>query len=263
MNGSKKIVSFLYLFISSLIFSSFLMSENQPHRLKIGLLIMATGKYTVFLKPLFESADKYFLSQHNVTYFVFTDGDIPCSDHAVKIFQQRLGWPYDTLMRFSVYNAARDLFSDFDYLYCCDADMLFVDTVGDEILGARIATEHPGFAPRSIGGSRKRGTYEQHRFSTAYIDDNEGEYYFAGGFYGGAKQEILQLFETVVKNIETDLKKDYIAIWHDESHLNRYFIDNKPTMILNPSYCYPEKWRLPYPKKLLALDKEHSEFQVK
>ena len=37
----------------------------------------------------------------------------------------------------------------------------------------------------------------------------------------------------------------------------RYFIDNKPTKILNPSYCYGESMNIPFDKKLLALDKKH------
>jgi hypothetical protein len=41
--------------------------------------------------------------------------------------------------------------------------------------------------------------------------------------------------------------------------MNRYFIDNQPTKILDPSYCYPESWNIPFNKKLLALDKNHSD----
>lgn len=237
--------------------------NNEPKRLKVGLLVMATGRYTVFLEPLFKSAEKYFLPNHDVTYFVFTDGDVPNLPNVVKIFQKRIGWPYDTLMRFSVYLSSRSLLSSMDYLYSCDADMLFVDSVGDEILSERVATEHPGFVPKTASGKRPRGSYETNSLSTAYVGPDEGNYYFAGGFYGGSIKEMLTLFQRLTNNIEKDLEKNHIAVWHDESHLNRYFIDYTPTTILSPSYCYPESWKLPYAKKLLALDKQHSEFQTK
>jgi hypothetical protein len=43
--------------------------------------------------------------------------------------------------------------------------------------------------------------------------------------------------------------------------MNRYFIDNKPTKILNPSYCYGESMNIPFERKLIALDKNHSEIR--
>jgi len=65
-----------------------------------------------------------------------------------------------------------------------------------------------------------------------------------------------------IKNrIDRDLKNNLIAQWHDESHLNRYFIDNCPSKILPPSYCYGEGMRLPFQKKLIALDKNHKEMR--
>lgn len=68
--------------------------------------------------------------------------------------------------------------------------------------------------------------------------------------------------KTISENIEIDLKEhNIIAQWHDESHMNRYFHQNTPTIELSPSYCYPESWSLPFNKKLLALDKNHSEIR--
>jgi histo-blood group ABO system transferase len=85
--------------------------------------------------------------------------------------------------------------------------------------------------------------------------------YFAGGFNGGSSIEFLKMCDKISTNIEKDLQNGYIAIWHDESHLNRYFLDNPPTKILDPGYCYPESWGLPFSKKLLALDKNHEEMR--
>ncbi len=243
------------LFLSAIFCVAFLsVQADEQNKYNVGLLIVATGKYIQFVKPLIDSAQQYFCANHNVTYFVFTDGEPPKMDNVVKIEQKRLGWPYDTMMRLSMYDKSKDILEKMDYLFAVDADMRFVDTVGDEILSDRVATLHPGF----VG---KRGSYENCKESTAHIGPHEGSRYFAGGFNGGSAPEFLKLAKTITENIENDLSKNIIAVWHDESHINRYFIDNPPTCILSPSYCYPESWHIPYHKRLLALDKNHAEFR--
>lgn len=238
------------------ILSFCLLAHQAIDGAQIGLLIMATGKYTYFVPPLIKSAEKHFCTNHDVTYFIFTDGQIESipSAHIITIYEKRLGWPFDSMMRYHVYAKHKDLLSAQDYLFACDADMLFVDKVGDEILGKRVATQHPGF----IG---KRGSYETNVLSTACVLPHEGEHYFAGGFYGGSTVDFFKILDTNIRNIDDDYSRGLIAVWHDESHWNRYCIDNPPTVILNPAYCYPESWNLPYPKKLLALDKNHQEFR--
>ncbi len=220
----------------------------------VGLLVVATGKYIQFVKPLIESAEQHFCKNHRVTYFIFTDQEPIPLPNTVYVFQKRLGWPFDTMNRYHIYYNNRDLLKSQDYLFASDADMLFVGEVGDEILGERVATLHPGF----IG---KRGTYETKPNSRACVHSREGKHYFAGGFYGGARDSFLQILKTNIANIDDDLSRGVVAVWHDESHWNRYCIDHPPTVILSPSYCYPENWNLPYPKKLLALDKDHAKIR--
>ncbi len=221
---------------------------------KVGLLIVATGKYDRFVDPLIESARKHFCTDQEVTYFVFTDGTISEGDDVVRVFQSRMGWPYDTMMRNDVYNQHKELFSSQDYLYAVDADMLFVDTVGTEIFGDRVATLHVGY----IG---TRGTYETDPDSLACVYPDEGEYYFAGGIFGGSREEFFKIIAETTSRIYDDLSHGIIAIWHDESHWNRYCIDHKPTVILSPSYCFPEGRHYNYPQKLLCLDKNHAEMR--
>jgi histo-blood group ABO system transferase len=229
---------------------------NLPKKHNVGLCVMATGRYDVYAERMVESARKFFCPNQNVTFFVFTDGTIKESSDVVKIYQKRLGWPHDTLKRFEVYDAHKELFHEMDYLFATDADMLFVDTVGDEILAERVATLHPGYY-----NNPNHGSYEKNKRSKAYIGQREGKCYFAGGFYGGSRNEFLKFMAEAKKRIDQDLSWNYIAVWHDESHLNRYFVDNPPTLILDPSYCYPEAWDLPFPKRLLALDKNHTEMR--
>lgn len=247
---------FFAVFGCSFLFHVSCAHEKKP---KIGLLVMATDKYTVFLPPLFRSADRYFLPGYDRTYFVFTDGQVPVSDHIVRIEQKRLGWPYDTMMRFKVYALAAPYFADMDYVFAIDADMLFVDRVGAEILGERVATRHPGYCLPQ----QPEDDYERAPTSKACVKRGEGEYYFAGGFYGGTKDEFLKMARACTITIMDDLARGVIAKWHDESHLNRYFIDNPPSIVLSPSYCYPKEWNLPFVRKLLALPKKYSEFKRK
>lgn len=230
-------------------------TSNFVEAANVGLLVVATGKYIQFVKPLIESAEKHFCKNHRVTYFVFTDQDPISLPHTVYVFQERLGWPFDTMNRYHVYYAHREIFREQDYLFASDADMLFVDEVGDEILGERVATLHPGFV-------KKRGTYERRSDSRACVQEGEGSYYFAGGFYGGTQAAFLHILKTNIESIDDDLNREVIAIWHDESHWNRYCIDYPPTVVLSPSYCYPENWNLPYLKKLLALDKDHAKIRM-
>jgi len=234
-------------------FSAFMMNQIAAEN-RVALCITATGKYDVFANQLIRSARQFFLTDKQVNYFVFTDGVVEEAEDVVIVHQPRLGWPYDTMMRFEIYLNHKELFKDFDYVFAVDADMLFVDYIGEEILGDLVGTIHPGFY-------NSRGTYETRRKSKACVRPREGEYYFAGGFYGGKRENFILLLKETSKNIREDLKRNIIAIWHDESHLNRYFIDHPPTVKLSPSYCYPESWSLPFSKKLLALDKNHSELR--
>lgn len=224
--------------------------------MKVGLLVICTNKYIRFLQPLIEGADKYFLPNQEVTYFVFTDRpiEIESSRQIVRIETEHKPWPWMTLGRYKIFQNSKDLLQEMDYLYYCDADMKFVSEVGDEILENRVATQHPGYYGR-------RGTPEVNPQSLACVYPDEHMEYFAGGFNGGTSEEYLKMARILSTNIDIDYSRDLIAIWHDESHLNRYFIDYPPTKILNPSYCYPESWDIPFEKKLLALDKTHSEIR--
>jgi histo-blood group ABO system transferase len=227
---------------------------------KIGLLVISTNKYINFLQPLISSADSFFLKEHDVTYFIFTNQkDIKIDTNRQVIFNyvDHREWPWMTLGRYRIFENNSVILSKMDYLYYCDADMRFVGMVGAEIFGDRVATLHPGYIGR-------RGTPETNPISSACVYPYEDMQYFAGGFNGGTSTEYLKMSEILSDNIELDFNRGVIAIWHDESHMNRYFIDNRPTLILDPSYCYPECVDILYlggkemDRKILALDKNFS-----
>lgn len=223
---------------------------------KIGLLCIATNKYIQFVGPMWESAKQHFLKNHQVTLFCFTNQpNVP--EGAVRIEWAHSPWPGPTLNRYHAFLSAEKQLSEMDYLYYCDADMRFVDTVGDEVCGELVATMHPGF----FNKGRHEFTYERRPESMAYMAPNDGKHYFAGGFNGGRSKNFLQLARSCKAGVDIDNAKGIVAVWHDESHMNKYFFRNPPKTILSPSYCYPESLHLPFPKKLLALDKNHSEMR--
>lgn len=200
--------------------------------MNIGLLIIATGKYKMFLNNLIKTADKYFLKSHNVIYYLFVDELVNIkSDRKVEqIIIEHKPWPFPTLLRYKHFINNSDKLSDLDYIYYIDSDMLFENNVGDEIFGDIVCVAHPWF----IGN---RGTPENNPKSLAYIPDQVNFQYMAGAFFGGTKDCILNMFGFISKQIDIDYSRGIIAKWHDESHSNKFFILYS-TKVLPPEYCY-------------------------
>lgn len=205
---------------------------------KIGLLIIATGKYKIFLENLINSADIYFLKNYEVEYFVFTDENIYISsDRKINnIIIEHKEWPFPTLLRYKNFVENSNAFKDMDYLYYVDSDMIFMNDVNDEIFSDIVCTVHPWF----LGN---RGTPENNNLSLAYIPDNLNFQYMAGAFFGGQKNCIMNMFNFIHKQIEIDYNRGVIAKWHDESHSNKFFILYS-TKVLNLEYCY--NFKSPY-----------------
>ena len=71
--------------------------------------------------------------------------------------------------------------------------------------------------------------------------------------------------EVLADRVSKDLDNGVIALWHDESQMNRYLIYNPPTKSLTPSYCFAEEQmynsEYPYDAKIIALKKDHNELR--
>lgn len=207
----------------------------------VGLCITATNKYVKFIPDLITSARKFFLTKHNVTFYIFTDKanaiNLSKMDDVVLIFSEHRAWPYSTLLRFKNYLDNFHLISHNDYLFATDADMLFVDFIDDEIFAETVGILHPGYYLKDK--ATFQNVFEKGSKSTAFISC--AERYFAGGFYGGSSHGFSHIISNCMSLINKDLTSNYVAKWHDESYLNKYFnIINKPSLILGPSYCFPE-----------------------
>lgn len=224
----------------------------------IGILYVCTGRYTMFWKDFYISAEKYFLTSEDKTYFVFTDAaEIygETNNNVKKIHQKNLGWPYNTLLRFQIFLAAEDKLSKCDYLFFLNANTQILAPVENEILPGEehdglIGVIHPNFWDKGTDSF----PYERNSESAAYIAHGSGQHYFMGAFNGGQSAPFLQLIKTSQRNTEKDLGKGIITIWWDESHLNHYLLKRNP-LVLSPSYLYPEDYQIPFEPKILIIDK--------
>jgi histo-blood group ABO system transferase len=191
----------------------------------IGLIVIATNKYIEFVPQLVASVEKNFLKNHNVEIFLFTNQQF--KGNVTVIPTEHRPWPWMTLGRYHLIQTLKK-YPKKDYYYYIDADMLVIDSVGDEILGKRVAAIHGKF-------KKKPGNFDRNPLSLAYVPEEITNPYFCGGFQGGSN--FLKDAKELSKRIDIDFRNEIIALWHDESHWNRYCLDNSPDVILSHHYC--------------------------
>lgn len=206
-------------------------------RKTIGVCVIATANYQMYIRPLLRSIRKNFLPGHEVTVFLFTDGNLREEPGLRVISVEHNEWPGMTIRRYPIFLEHAAEFESMDYLYYLDADMRVIGKVGEEILGDLVGTLHPGFHDQP----RAKFTYERRRESRAWVAPEEGTRYFCGAFQGGKTERFLEAARMMAEWIDKDAAHGITAVWHDESHWNRYLIDHEPSLALSPSYCwYPD-----------------------
>lgn len=194
----------------------------------------------------------------------------------VTIFPtEPVDWPLPTLLRYNLFLQQEEKLKDFDYIFYIDIDMRITDWIGEEILGNGLtAAQHPMYALRH----NLYPPYDPNPESTAHIPmpgrliEENGKkrfepLYFAGGFQGGKTEDFIKAMKVMREKIDKDFNNNYIARWNDESHWNRYLYEVFPSVVLNPSYIYPDSllaeyyvklWGRNYSPKIMTLTKSFS-----
>jgi len=222
--------------------------------MEISILTICTGKYTIFFENFYKSCENFFLKDVKKTYYVFTDGDLPEINNVIKINQKKLGWPYDTMMRFKMFNSISDL-NNSDYTFFFNINMLFVDYIGSEVLPTEendylVGVNHPGYFDKP----NYLFPYERNPKSSFYIPYQFGKFYYQGCFNGGRTIDFMNMSKILEEKIDIDLSNNIIPIWHDESALN-WFYEKKNPLLMSSSYAYPESWNLNMDRKIVQIDK--------
>lgn len=209
--------------------------------MKVAILYIGIGKYIEFWRGFYISCEKHFLVGEQKEYYVFTDEEkVFAEDKIHRVFQEDLGWPGNSLMRYSFFVKIFDQLEEFDYIFFFNGNILFLEDISKEefcpLDDSLVVVQHHYF----VNKLNIDYPYEREQNSSAYIPMGEGQYYVCGGLNGAKAPVFIEFIQTLYKRIEQDCKKGVVAIWHDESHVNRYILDYPNIKLLPPSYCYPE-----------------------
>ena len=230
--------------------------------MKICILTIATNKYLQFVEKLYDDIAEKFVPGAEIDCLLFTDHEIEETSDNVRVhYIDHEPWPMPTLKRYNYFVKEKDYILEHDYCFYLDADMRIDAPVGEEVLSDLVATQH-GYQSMH---PKEQMSYDRNPECLAYVAPGDGVTYYAGGFNGGKTTKFMEMAEVIADRVNKDLEKDIIALWHDESHMNRYMIDNPPTLALNPEYCYAEEFigtQYPFQNpKIIALKKNHSELR--
>ena len=256
--------------------------EEEQKKIKVGIVcIVLNPSYWQFANEMLWGVNTFFLKHSSIKDKYATEvllwSDMPIESFPLgKVFPaEPIEWPMPTLMRYHLFLQQEEYLKNFDYIFYIDVDMRITDWIGEEILGDGLtAAQHPMHALRQ----NYHPPYEPNQESSAYIPrpgriiEENGKkrfepLYFAGGFQGGKTDDFIKAMKVMRKNIDDDFSRNYIAIWNDETHWNKYLFDNLPKVVLNTSYIYPDSliaeyyvkvWGRNYSPKIMTLTKAFS-----
>lgn len=220
-------------------------AKFAQRRVHAGLLVLVVGSYDRFVRRFLSSAETYFLPGQMLTYYILTDNtrslEPPISlgpGRQLKVVPvaEMPGWDKLAYRRMALLaDAIKDQISnEVEFIFCADVDQVFVASVGEEILGNLVATLHPEL----YGMPRKAFPYEAEEFSSAYVEEDEGDYYYTSELYGGLVPQVYRLTRACSLLILQDQANNVVARGLEESYLNRYLIDHRPTCVLSPEYSW-------------------------
>lgn len=204
----------------------------------IGIITLATGKYNIFLNEFCKSVFTNFFPNYNKKIIYLTD-DLDFkfdNSNAKKMFFKHESWPFATLNKMKAINLCKSELINCDIIFWMDVDLKVIDIVDSKkdvfpTLENKICcVEHCGWLDEN-GNEVKHYPYERNPQSKAYVEDIYKVPYHQACFFGGFYKNFFEMTEIIQKNIDEDLQNNIIAVYHDESHLNKYFQDYLPKTI--------------------------------
>jgi len=237
--------------------------------MKVAITFIGTNRYLDYLPKYYENIEKYFLPNTEKVILAFTDGELNDTPDNLKVYkQEHLDWPFITLKRFEIINKARDVIDECDWLVFIDADAIPVTTITEEefltdkpLFGVHHPCHYLGMDPHT----KAPGAYEQNPKCEAYVDVSKSlpPVYWQGCLWGGKVPHVCAMIDELQARVNRDLENDIVAVWHDETQINRYFLERTGDVhTFGPSYAFPEVFEshCNFPPKIVHLAKDNSKY---
>lgn len=229
-----------------------LRKEEPLVRQSVAVCHVATGRYKQFVSGIQRDCAERFLKPHALSFFLFTDApeEFPDEVHGCPIHKylvKRQGFPGDTLYRYHYMLKAEAELKKHDFMYYTDVDYWVLESPNLQLMmpanRGLVATEHINvFDETKHTAAGHVGTPDNNPRSKAFIAPNEAmNGYYAGGVQGGGTEKFLAACRVMRDRIDDDDARGVMALWHDESHWNRYLLDSPPETVLSQSYIFPER----------------------
>ena len=235
---------------------------------KLAVAFIGTNKYLDFLPSWHESCEKYLVPGCEKRYLVFTDGELEgVPDNITPYYQEHLPWPYITLYRFATLLRASEEIQQYDYFLFLDADMILVDEVKPEDIftdKSFMGVHHPCHFLGMNPHTHYPGAFETNPKSRAAItEDDDISTYWQGCLWGGKVPEVIGMMAELDRRTKDDETRDTIAVWHDESQMNKFFSERRSDVnVLHPAYAFPEDFTdyCKFEPKIVHVSKDNSKY---
>jgi hypothetical protein len=207
--------------------------------MKIGIICLANGPYSIFIDNLIQSCEEKFLPKFQKEYFIITDSifEYNVNKNVHTISKKRNGWPLDCLLRPQYSYELKEKTKHLDYIYFFNANMSIYSEIGEEILpdgSELVGVEHACYTHRN----NTQFTYDRNPLTKAYIPVGEGLVYYQACLWGGTTNAFMELSKTIHEWTNEDLNNKVEPVWLDESYLNKYFW-LFPPKLLSSLYAWP------------------------
>lgn len=218
------------------------------------IIVLATRRYIPLAMQMLRTADALFDPGYPVEYAVLTDAPFDSSGIARPCYVagiKHVGWPTVALRRYDSILQHAGILARYTHITHLDADLEFIRPVGAELrIEGVYLTDHP-VMPGCWG------TPETRPESAACVRQGEPLRYVGGAHVGGDVKSFMEFAHDIDDGVTRDLNNGIVAIWHEESHLQRWSLDHKHTRL---GVDYLARFRSPT-ARIICIKKNHAELR--